>query len=194
MQSSLNLAFGNGKSSMQKDPAEAPLPLAIDEIRFLKPWGSKSWLVEHHEDLPYTNNRPPHVECQGDAIRQNMTAKIHQLHCLPADTAGGRRRASVYCWKVQGVSNGTLEAHFTVAYGSERPLQSFFPATTTFASQNAFSVTYGSQTCGRRESKAPYLSSMPVTRAGSSQPQPRVQEIVANADEACQDDPGRVAR
>ena len=168
---------------MQKDPAEVPLPLAIDEIRFLKPWGPKSWLVEHHEDLPYTNNRPLHVECHGDAIRPKMTVKIHQLHCLPANTVGDRRRASVYCWKVQGVSNGTKEAHFTVAYGSERSLQSFFPATTRSASQKASPVTYGPKTSRRPEPKAPYLTSMPVTRAGSTQPLPRVQELVQQYEE-----------
>ena len=75
-------------------------------IKFTKPWGQRSWLVEY--DGPFSNNRPPHVEVIGYTPTPGQECALTNLHVISP---------RALAWDVEGVTNRGRGAHFTVYFG-----------------------------------------------------------------------------
>jgi len=76
-------------------------------IIFLERWGRKSWRVAY--DGPYENDRDKHVECVGFSPHAGMQCVLSNLHC----------DGKAVMWDVEGVTNGSHGAHFTVYFGND---------------------------------------------------------------------------
>lgn len=74
-------------------------------VTFIKPWGPRSWLVNHTTPF-YDNKRPPHVEVIDDDV---TSGEVHEL-------TNFRRFNGALMWDVIGRTNRGHQAHFTVAY------------------------------------------------------------------------------
>lgn len=75
-------------------------------IKFLEPWGRRSWLVEY--DGPYKNNRPPHVEVIGYTPTSGQVCALSDLRVVSP---------RALAWTVEGARNKHDPAHFTVYFG-----------------------------------------------------------------------------
>ena len=86
------------------------MDLEASEVVITSKWGPKSWLVAHSPELPYLNDRPPHIEAAHNKhMKIGMRLRLGKLY----------RYGPAICWEVIGVSNGDKPAHFTVAYSRE---------------------------------------------------------------------------
>jgi len=83
-------------------------------VTFDAPWGRRSWKVTHN--LPselYCNDRQPHVEV--GELNMGLRKKGEQFTLINPHNMRGK----AIVFDVEGVKNGTHQAHFTVYFGSE---------------------------------------------------------------------------
>ena len=112
---------GGGQNDL---PGKSKKRLAINEIRFVEPWGPKSWCVEHHQELPYQNARRPHVQCQG--VRRGQIAQISQIKMRKVGSDAERKNWNMaISWQVKGVKDRGRQAHFTVGFGANLDVEEF---------------------------------------------------------------------
>lgn len=98
-----------GRDSADCGPWRRGEELAGPSVTFLEPWGERSWLVWYSK-VRYSNKRRPHVECVGANVWAGFTASLSRMRWEQ------RQKGVVCMWTVDGVTNGGVSAHFTVAY------------------------------------------------------------------------------
>ena len=112
---------GEGQNDL---PGNSKKRLAINEIRFVEPWGPNSWCVEHHPELPYQNARRPHVQRQG--VCSGQIAQISRIKKRKVGSDAERRNWNVaISWQVEGVKDRGHQAHFTVGFGANLDVEAF---------------------------------------------------------------------
>lgn len=85
-------------------------------VTFVEPWGPRSWKVSHNLSQGlYRNDRRPHVEV-GESNMRNQIYSAGKTYSLINPHIINRKAIA---FDVEGVLNGTKQAHFTVYFGTD---------------------------------------------------------------------------